>query len=238
MEGKSIETFLAKNEKPAFESIDIKPIADLDDTQKATMISNLKSLISMDLKSKGVDDDTITNLTALYEANGTLFDKAKASKEGLIKTHKANVEAKIKAEEAQIEQDRVTAQKEINAVREMITKNDINGTSIPAGDIKAFSDAMFKPVNAQGDTLMDVKRNKLTLAQRALIDYIVFKDFKVTGLATKTPTKSFDFSKIKSENDKRKGGRTNGASSTGDDNRGKGIQSIDIKNFLQKQTIN
>jgi len=178
-------------------------------------------------------DDDINNLINLYEANGSLYDKARGAKENLGKTHKANVDAKVKAEEDALKQQEEENRQVIAQLDKIITTNSFNGSQIPVADVKAFKDAMFRPVNQNGDTLMDVKRSKLNLEQRALIDYIIFKDFKVTGLANKPKdVKKFEFKKNNEENDKRKGGRMSGGSSgSGKDDNSKG-GSLDIKSFL------
>lgn len=210
VEGKSLETFLTKNEKPAFEQIEIKPFDSLEEAEKPKAINNLKSIINMDLKAKGVSEEDINTLTSLYESNGTLFDKAKASKDSLKVVHKAQVDQKLAIENQRIAQEQVAQQAEYNLVKEMIIKNDINGTSIPVADVKAFQSAMLNPIDAQGRTIMDTKREELTLAQRTLLDYIVFKGFKVTGLTNKVVPRNFSFSKQNEQNNKREGNRLNG----------------------------
>lgn len=239
--GRSINTFLTKNEKPAFESIEIKNPNEISEEQKPVVLKNLKELITLDLKSKGNTEDDINNLLNLYEAGGTLFDKAKLAKEGLTKTHKANVEAQTKAEEQRIEQQQQEQVREYNTIKDIIQKNDFNGVSIPAVDLKGFTDAMLKPLNQQGITLMDGKREKLTLAQRALIDYIVYKDFKNLGLTAKT-TKGVDFSKLKQENNKRGGPKLGGGGSGNESRTTKGehpVINIKSTNFSAlTKTIN
>lgn len=240
---KGIETFLAKNEKPIFESIEIKPLGEVEEANKPKMVDNLKTLLKMDLANKGNSEDDVSQLIQLYEANGTLYDKAKLAKENLGKTHKAIIDAQIQAEEARLKQQEDAVQLEYNTVKDMLTKNDIGGVSIPAGDVKPFTDAMLRTLDAQGNTMMDVKRSKLTLAQRSLLDYIIFKDFKVTGLQGKaaTQSKTFTFKKANDDNNARKGGRVRNGTSQGD---GKtvvtqGNPNIDIKGFLiQRETIN
>lgn len=240
--GKSLETFLVKNEKPIFTSIEIKPLADVEEASKPKMIDNLKTLLKMDLTNKGNNEDDIVQLIQLYEANGSLYDKAKLAKESLTKAHTAQVDAKIKEEEAKIQAQEQRVQEEFKQVDEMITKNDIAGIQIPAADIRAFKDAMLRGLDAQGRTLMDSKRDKMTLAQRVLIDYLIFKDLKVNGLQSKVPaqSKSFSFKKANEENNKRMGNRIR-KSGTGAENKGitEGNPNFDIKQFtIERQTVN
>lgn len=234
--GRSIETFISRNEKPMFESIEIKPIDQVEEADKPKMIANLKSVISMDLSSKGVDEDAIKSLLDVYEAGGQLYDKAKTHKENLIKAHKANVDARIKAEEDAITQQQQAAQQEIKMMKDMITKNNFNGLQIPTTDIKAFTDAMFRPIDARGNTAMDLRREKLSLAERGLIDYLVFKGFKVSGIGGKKIDKASDFSKLRKENNTRGGNRLGGGGGGESEGKINGGAGIDIRTFItQKQ---
>lgn len=240
--GKSLETFLAKSEKPIFTSIEIKPLVDVEEAAKPKMIDNLKTLIKMDFTNKGVPEDDIAGMIQLYEANGSLYEKGKAAKDNLSKAHTAQVDAKIKEEEARLQVEEQKVQADIKKVDEMITKNDIAGIQIPAADIRPFKDAMLRSLNAQGRTLMDDKREKMTLEQRVLLDYLIFKDLKVTGLQSKTPaqSKAFSFKKANEENNKRQGSRIR-KSGVGTEQTGitQGNPNFDIKQFtIEKQTVN
>jgi len=106
--GRTIDTFLLKNSKPAFESIELKSTDDAtDDDQRVKLVNNQKALIQLDLKSRGLSDDDIENLITLTEAKGGLYDKAKASLTSLKAIHTEKINAQLKAEEDRIEADRL-----------------------------------------------------------------------------------------------------------------------------------
>lgn len=219
-EKRGIETFLAKNIEPSFKSIKLESTSDANDqVVNDKIIANQKALVKADLTSKGVPEEDANTLIDLYEDKSSLFDKAKEAYKALETKYKASVDAKLAEEESRIKANEADSQKIFTEMQTMLDKNSFDGVTIPTTDIKAFKEAMLKPVDDQGRTIMDYKRAKLTLAQRAIIDYIVFKDLKVTGLGQATTivqNKAFTFKKAATENEKRNGGRTNAANSTED----------------------
>jgi len=240
LEKKSFETFFEKNRQPEFKSIKLEQVSDdNDDNKNKTVLDNQKALITMDLKSKGMADDDISNLIELYEDKGNLFDKAKESYNSLDKRHKEIVDAKLKAEEARIQAEEQQQKELITKVSQMVDSNNFGGVSIPADDVKAFKQALFQPIDDQGNTLMDLKRQKMTLEQRVLVDYLVFKELKNIGLsaASASVNKKFTFKKAAVDNNNRGGGRLNGAGNDGL-SRGINMPQFDMsKIIVEKQQI-
>jgi hypothetical protein len=234
-EGKSIESFLAKNTKPVFENIELKDASDIEDEgQKTKIISNQKQLLELDLKSKGLKEEDISSLVDLYEANGKLFEKAKEAKDALKATHLAKVDAQIKAEEVRIADEEKSQKELIKQVETIITSNDFDGVQIPTTDIPAFKDAMLKPITKEGYTAMDIKRSKLTLKQRALIDYIVWKDMKNIALNKKEAGRQFNFRKAADENKQRDPKFAGLGSQGGTDNPSFNVKTIDFNSIMSK----
>lgn len=214
VEKRGIETFLEKNTTPSHKTIKLEQISDTNDEGvNNKIISNQKVLIKMEFLSKGIKESDADEFINIFEDKGNLFDKAKEAQISLETRHQANLNAKLKAEETRIQEEEQIAEKEYKAMETILETNNFEGIALPATEIKAFKEAMLKPIDDEGHTLIDYKRYKLTLAQRALLDYFVWKDLKVSGLGTVTPptTKKFTFKKSAIENDKRKGGRINGA---------------------------
>lgn len=226
--GKSIETFLAKNTKPEFETIELKDISDTDDdVTKDKILGNSRKLIEMNFKTKGLSDADIKIFMDLYEAKGDIVAKGKEAKQELSVKHKAEIEAQLKAEEQRIQAEEKQAQEVAKQARELVKKGQLSGYSIPTTDVPMFEKALFD-VDQKGFSLLDYKRSKLTLEQRLFIDYIVLKDFKNVNFAVKAGNnKTFSFSKASKENNERGGSRLAGAG--GGSQRGGGFPSIDIK---------
>jgi hypothetical protein len=205
VEKRGIETFLEKNQQPVYKNFKIEQITDThDDTAKAKITDSYKQVVKLDYASKGIDDDTIKTLIELHEDKGTLFEEAKKAFNNLDTKHKAGIDAKLKAEQALIQKREDDSKKVIAELSNIIDKNDFNGLSIPPTELKAFKDAVLRPVDEQGHTLLDYKAAKITLAQQAILDYIIFKDFKVTGLTNTTASnKRFTYKKANEENNDR-----------------------------------
>jgi hypothetical protein len=204
--GKTLDTFLLKSTKAPFEGIELKSPDDAtDDAHREKLIANSKAMLTLYYKGTGLADDDIESLITLEEGKGTLYDKSKFAQGKLKEAHTSKVAAQLKAEEDRIEADRLEGIETIKQIDALITKNDFAGTSIPAGDIQAFKTALLKPVDANGNTALDYKRSKLTLDQRVLIDYFLFKDFKNLGLAKKAESaqKTFTFKKALEDNNQR-----------------------------------
>lgn len=233
--GYSIDTFLDKNIKPKFETIEVKEVDELaDEATKTKATENYKEILRMNLSQKGLSSDDIEAMIDLHLAKGSLYEKAKAAKEELVKNHKASIDAKIKAEEDRIANELKAQEEVFKAAQKIIDSNNFGGLSIPVTDLKSFKEAALV-ADRDGYTLIDRKREKLTLEQRLLIDYLVYKDFKGIGLTAKPSEKTvFSFKKANKENNSRNGSRLSGVSSQSS----KTSPPIDIKNVDFSKLLN
>lgn len=234
VEKRGIETFLEKNTPPTHKTIPLKQTADSnDEILNNKIINDQKTLVRLDLLSKGMKEEDANDFINLFEDKGNLYDKAKEAFNSLDSKHQANLDARLKAEEARIQAEDQAVEQEYKAMEAILDSNNFDGVALPAADVKAFKAAMLNPIDDEGRTLIDYKRHKLNLAQRALIDYFIFKDLKIQGLgaAAQASNKKFSFKKAALENDKRVGGRTKGAGEglvQGNDN----LKSLfDVKNI-------
>jgi hypothetical protein len=210
--GRGLETFLARNQKPAFESIDIRePNADATEPIVKQLHENQRAMIRLELQSKGMDLEEAESFVDLTESAGKLFERANKAKTYLKVRHEAAINQMMKEEEEAIQEEEREKQETAKIAIQMFEKNDFGGLSIPVADLKLFRDAVFQ-TDGQGKTLMDYKRERLTLAQRLFIDYIILKDFKGVG-TPKAPqqSKQFVFKSKNEQNNSRNGGRTRGA---------------------------
>jgi hypothetical protein len=207
---KSIESFLAKNTKPVFETIALEEVVETDtDEIKDKKNAAYKSLIELNFKNKGISEADTAIFVDLYKAKGELYNKAKEAKTELTAKHKEAIDAQLKAEEARIAAEQEEVAKIVNEAKSIVKKNDFGGLSIPATDIPAFEKALFE-TDQKGYSLVEYKRNKLSLAQRLFLDYIVFKDFKNISSATKAPIKTWSWAN--KENNNRGGSKVSGTS--------------------------
>ena len=211
-QGRGLETFLANYQKPAYESIEIKEVAaDAPDAVIKQIKENQRAMIRLEYQARGVDPEETESLIDLTESAGKLGERAIKAKATLRSNHEARVAQMMKEEEEAIQQDELDRQETAKAALQMFEKNDFGGLSIPVSDLKVFKDAVFQ-TDGQGKTLLDYKREKLTLAQRLFMDYIILKDFKGVG-TPKAPqqSKQFVFKQANEQNNVRNGGRVRGA---------------------------
>lgn len=229
VEGRSIETFYDKVKVPEFKTFKVEQTSDSNEKGKNDLIiANQKKAISMHLASKGLSPDDIDNFINLYEDKGGLFDKAKEAIGALEKTHNDKVTATLKAEEERIEAEQKTIKETFNKVVKMVDTNNFGGVSIPANDLKLFKEALTK-VDREGYTLIQHKRSNLTLEQRVLLDYFVFKDLKMSNLQPAQATnRTFNFKGRAQENNQRGGGRLSGAQANQDGAQKQGVPQFDM----------
>ena len=211
-EGRSIETLIEKSRTPEFKTVKLEQTSDSNDEGKNnTIIANQKKILSMHLASKGLTPDDIETFTTLYEDKGTLYDKAKEAYQALEKGHKERVDATLKAEQDRIEAEQKEIKETFDKVVKMVDTNNFGGLSIPAADLKLFKEALTK-TDREGYTLIQHKRANLSLEQRVLLDYFVFKDLKVANLQTaQAANRKFTFKNRAEQNNERGGGRLSGA---------------------------
>lgn len=221
-EGRGIETFLTKNTKPIFETIELKDPADIEDkVAKEKAISDNRAIISMNLKTKGLNESDINALIDLHDAKGILYEQGKLAKKELSDANKVRVDAQLQAETERIEAAKKSQIEIVNKAKEIITKNNFAGLQIPANDLKGFSDALFN-TDKKGYSALDYLRENVSLEHNLIIDYIIYKQFKPLNLQPKQSNSTFTFKKGAEENKDRDAGKLTGAS---------GGNSIDIKTF-------
>lgn len=213
VEGRGFDTLLQKEVKPSYLSIDLKEISDSNSEEDNNKIVNSqKQLVSSLLEKRGNSPDDIKIMIDSYETSNKLFDKAKEAKAALTKEYTESVEASLKAEQDAIEAEKAEIVETWNKVKKIVSTNAFtNGMKLPVEDLKGFQDALFNR-NAQGVSLLDVKRSKLTLEDKILLDYFIYKDLKVKGLESKKGKTNLSFSKASQDNKNRKSGNiVNGA---------------------------
>lgn len=207
VEGRSLDTFVARNAEPEFKRIKLEEINDTNSKEANEAIegNHIKVLKAL-YKSRGIGDEETDLLIQGYQDTNKLFEKAKAAKVVLEAEHKVRVETALKAEEDIRKAEDEAIEKQWNTVRETVIKNNFNGFSIPATDLPSFSKAILDPINEQGLTAMDViRKQKMTLEKQMLFDYMLFKDLQVPGLkGVESKKRVLKFVNGKKENQSRK----------------------------------
>ncbi len=207
VEGRSMDTFVARNAEPEFKKIKLEEINDTNSKEANEAIeSNQIKVLKALYQSRGIGEEETNLLIQGYQDTNKLYEKSKAAKVVLEAEHKARVEASLKIEEEARAADDKAIDDQWNKVRETITKNNFNGFSIPATDLAAFSKAILDPINDSGLTAMDViRKQKMTLDTQMLFDYMLFKDLQVPGLkGVESKKRILKFVSGKKENQNRK----------------------------------
>lgn len=178
-EGKSIESFFNVKQVETSKL----PLHKLtgDDKKDAELKTYYKDVIKADALEKGMSDNQIKRLIEAGDLEGTLFEDYEES----VKSWNARRDNEAKnitqAEEAQRLAD-------IESEKEIITKINtiIDAGTIGEAIIPVAERAEFKKFQLEQDTKGFTARDKaiaaLPLEKNLLIDYLIYKDFKIKGL--------------------------------------------------------
>lgn len=213
-QGKSIDTFLLQNTQPDVSKIDIKEVtATMSDTEKLEALNTQRTLLHQELMEKGMSKKDADDFVKFQEDTGKLFERAKEAKNNLVALDKQKREELIKQENEALAQREKDVQEIRKQAESIIDSNNFDGLQIPVEDIKKFKEAVFKPIDDKGNTLLAYKYSKLSLGKRLIIDYLVANDLKTKGLTQKKVEEQFSFNKANEENSKRGGSKVSRSSS-------------------------
>lgn len=191
--GGSYESFKQANTEDPFSSLKLS---------ESTNEGTLESVIKHDLSQKGVDEEDINAIIKTSKKDGKLFEKATKSHESIKSRDESRRKDIIAKEQQRILTEQQLAKQEAAKINEMFSKNKFGEFSVPVADLNNFKEAFVTPVDANNNTILDKKWEKLTTEQKTILDYIVFKDFNIRGLNNRTSTlEQLKFRK--KENDKR-----------------------------------
>jgi len=162
--GLSIDTWKAKREAETF-NIEFKD----DDLEGMT------GFMVKVYTHKGIPEKRAKLLVEGLKDDGELVAETKKE----VQEIKANLERQAATRAAfeaeQIEQEERDAKETIKQVNSIIKEGNLDNVIIPDAERKDFSEFLLS-------NRLEEKHSKLSLKQRMLIDYIVYKDFKVKGL--------------------------------------------------------
>lgn len=185
-EGLTIESFLMEQKAVDYSKVEVPTINDeASDEDNERVIETHKDIITKNLKAKGASDKEISRfIKASIDENST-EDDAKEALAELTEKQSKEIANRKAAEKQQYEADVKAAQDTIKSVVSTVDSGVIGEFKLPKADIAAFKDFLVK-FDEKGNSPRDLKSSELTLEQSLLLDYILFKDFKVTGLEKKS----------------------------------------------------
>lgn len=124
---------------------------------------------------KGINEKRAKILVEGLKDDNELYSESKKEAAEIKENINKNADARIKAEKAEIAANEEENKKVVAQVTSIIKEGNLDNVIIPEAERKDFGTFLL------GDKLIE-KHEKLTLKQRMLLDYIVYKDFKVKGL--------------------------------------------------------
>lgn len=176
--GRSIESFFEVKQIEA-NTITL-PTLTGDEKKDAEIKQYYKDVIKANYKQQGLSDKQIGRIIESAELEGTIEDDAKEA----AGAWNGRVTAQSQAAAQKAEADRLQAieddKKIVTSINTLIDGGKLNGAIIPQDDRQPLKDFMLKQ-DEKGFTPRDYAFAKLTLEQQAIIDYLVFKDFKLKG---------------------------------------------------------
>lgn len=176
--GKSLESFFEVKQVEA-QQITLPKLTG-DDKQDAQAKAYYKQVITANLKATGISDKQVGRIIESSELENSLFEDA----EEAATSWNNRIKAQAQQISQQEEQARLKAieddKKTVADINKLIDGGVVNGAVIPTEERQALKDFMLKQ-DDKGNTARDIKLSQLTLEQWAVIDYMLFKDFKLKG---------------------------------------------------------
>lgn len=182
-------------------------IKDLEDFKVTPdNVNSQQAVMAEYLKTKGHDEEFISDLLNDYIDGDKLYEKSIKAKQALIKYQKDTRAEEMKAQEQKLTKENAGRKEFWEGVRETITTNkEFKGFTIQEKDKSNFFDFLSKPVEKDGSTARDTAYIGADTETKLAIDYLLFKGFDIKSIvATKAKTKaSKDLrSRLKSSSDK------------------------------------
>ncbi len=173
VDGKSLDTFLQTNARtPDFEKIELT---------KENVEANKEMYRIYLTQSKIPPGDIATLLQAAEDAGeDDLLSKAKAGQTAMVTAFKAEVAVDVATEEAQVTAQKAQQQKAWAEINTILKSGEIIGNKIPLVEMREFEKAMKEDLG-EGSTKVETLYDTMPMERRMLLDYIVWKDFKVKG---------------------------------------------------------
>lgn len=180
-----VSTFLAQVNRPAVLDTEIRDVTEtMGDDEKANLESINEQIVRANLKATGVDIATQTAIIEGAKTAGTLRNLALSSQANMKNIYETEIKRVNDQTIAQQNAAKGARDAEDLEVTNLIKSGKLTDSfTIPKTDEVTFGQYMVTPINDRGQTMADLKYSKLTLGERAVLDYIVFKEMKLPSVA-------------------------------------------------------
>ena len=176
-DGMSIDSFLKERERPDWKKFNIE-----EETGQEQMTRYA-------LAQMGNDSDAVDALVEMYKNKGVLEEKAKSFFANADAADKKAIEQQKQQEKEQAQQMRQQQEEIAKQAEQLLNKGEIMGVTIPKKEQNEFR-AFLYGHDDQGVSLAAKKFSEISLDKQMLINWILYKDFQVKGIATKAGQKA------------------------------------------------
>lgn len=186
-EGNSVDSFIQERAQQDFQSYDIS----VEDGQKGLIRSHFTEL--------GLGDAEINAIIKTKVNDGSLKDFSKGIYDNKMQAHQQVVEATKAEERAQKIQQQQEAQ-QINAeINDILNSGKLVDYQLPVNEVSEFKNFIYGK-DEQGVSATSKAYNQATREQKLLIDYLLFKGFKLSGATARANNQSLKFGDKSSNN--------------------------------------
>lgn len=149
-------------------------------------VSQQEQLIRRELKQvRGYSEEEIEAEIEDYKNGGILQSKAKRALSALRAKQQKDQDDLLEEQERKLEAQREQVKQHWENVEKTLNETaSINGVNIPSKDKQAFFEYLSKPVE-DGKSKAMLDHENASLEDRLLIDYLLFKGFKIADLIDK-----------------------------------------------------
>jgi hypothetical protein len=156
-------------------------ISNANVTEDNVMIQ--RAVLTEYFRTKGHDDDFISELLTDYEVGDKLYGKAVKAKEALVKYEQSQQAQTLEQQKAAQLKQKEEAKSFWSDVNTTIQDSrEFSGIVVQQRDKKKFFDYVSQPIDKSGNTQRDVDHENADMDVRLAIDYLMFKGFKLEDM--------------------------------------------------------
>jgi len=156
-------------------------ISNANVTEDNVMIQ--RAVLTEYFRTKGHDDDFISELLTDYEVGDKLYGKAVKAKEALVKYEQSQQAQTLEQQKAAQLKQKEEAKDFWSDVNTTIQDSrEFSGIVVQQRDKKKFFDYVSQPIDKSGNTQRDLDHENADMDVRLAIDYLMFKGFKLEDM--------------------------------------------------------